>query len=55
MRNSLPVTYLSKVKNIWMERINELNSKKIKQKKLGESIEWGRRYWEIYAKNIEIQ
>ena len=36
-----------------MDRINKLNSKKIIQKDLGESIEWRRRYWEIYAKNIK--
>jgi len=55
MRNSLTVAYLSKVKNIWTDRINELNSKRIIQKDLEKSIDWGRRYWEIYAKNIEIQ
>jgi hypothetical protein len=37
-----------------MDRINEWNSKKIIQKELEESIEWGKRYEEIYAKNIEI-
>ena len=34
--------------------MNELNSEKIIQKDLEESIEWGRRYWGRYAKNIEI-
>jgi hypothetical protein len=32
-------TLLRKVKNIWIDRMNELNSKKIKQRKLEESIE----------------
>ena len=54
MQNSLTVTYLSKVKNIWMDRINKLNSKKIIQKDLGESIKWRRRYWEIYAKTLKV-
>jgi hypothetical protein len=38
-----------------MDRINEWDSKKIIQKELEESIEWWKRYWEIYAKNIEIK
>jgi len=38
-----------------MDRMNEWNSKKIIQKELEESIEWGRRYGEICAKNIEIE
>jgi hypothetical protein len=49
------VTNLNKVKNIWIDRIKELNSKRIIKKDLEESIEWGRKYWERCAKNIEVQ
>ena len=55
MRNSLTVTQQKKIKIIWVDRINEWDSKKIIQKELEESIEWGRRYGEKYAKNIEIK
>jgi len=54
MWNSPAVTYLSKIKKIWIDKMNELNSEKIIQKDLEESIKWRRRYWEIYSKNIEI-
>ena len=47
MSENVKFTYCDipeQVKNIWIDRINELNSKKIIQKELEESVEWGRRY-----------